>query len=161
MPYWICRTNDSAQPPACIMPTRVLGNVRIELAKITGITPPVFTFRGMCVDEPPYCRRPTTRLAYCTMMRRCPRSTMMMAAMTPTITTASRASTSRLIWPVRIWSKVANTARGRLTTMPEKMMSDMPLPMPRSVICSPSHMMNIVPVVRVIIAPRRKPQPGS
>ncbi len=26
----------------------------------------------------------------------------------------------------------------------------MPLPMPRSVICSPSHMMNAVPAVRVI-----------
>ena len=33
--------------------------------------------------------------------------------------------------------------------MPAKMMSDMPLPMPRSVICSPSHMMNAVPVVSV------------
>ena len=32
--------------------------------------------------------------------------------------------------------------------MPVKMISDMPLPMPRSVICSPSHMMNAVPVVR-------------
>ena len=45
--------------------------------------------------------------------------------------------------------------------MPAKMMSDMPLPMPRSVICSPSHMMNIVPVVSVSMQPRRKAQPGS
>ncbi len=30
-------------------------------------------------------------------------------------------------------------------TMPAKMMSEMPLPMPRSVICSPIHMMNAVP----------------
>ena len=29
--------------------------------------------------------------------------------------------------------------------MPVKMISDMPLPMPRSLICSPSHMMNAVP----------------
>ena len=35
--------------------------------------------------------------------------------------------------------------------MPAKMMSEMPLPMPRSVICSPSHMMKAVPVVSVII----------
>ena len=34
--------------------------------------------------------------------------------------------------------------------MPAKMISEMPLPMPRSVICSPSHMMNAVPVVSVI-----------
>ena len=41
------------------------------------------------------------------------------------------------------------------------MMSEMPLPMPRSVICSPSHMMKAVPVVSVIIAISRKVQPGS
>ena len=29
--------------------------------------------------------------------------------------------------------------------MPVKMISDMPLPTPRSLICSPSHMMNAVP----------------
>ena len=44
--------------------------------------------------------------------------------------------------------------------MPAKMMSEMPLPMPRSVICSPSHMMKIVPVVSVRTVMRRKPQPG-
>ena len=33
--------------------------------------------------------------------------------------------------------------------MPVKISSDMPLPMPRSVICSPSHMMKAVPAVRV------------
>ena len=40
-------------------------------------------------------------------------------------------------------------ARGKPTTMPTKMISDMPLPMPRSVICSPSHMMKAEPVVSV------------
>ncbi len=34
--------------------------------------------------------------------------------------------------------------------MPVKMSSDMPFPMPRSVICSPSHMMKAVPAVSVI-----------
>ncbi len=34
--------------------------------------------------------------------------------------------------------------------MPAKMMREMPLPMPRSVIRSPSHMMKAVPAVRVI-----------
>mgnify|MGYP003694031463 CR=1 FL=1 len=52
-----------------------------------GMTPPVFTFSGMCVLEPPYIRRPTTRLAYCTVTRRWPRSTKMIAAMTPAIST--------------------------------------------------------------------------
>ena len=45
--------------------------------------------------------------------------------------------------------------------MPAKISSDIPLPMPRSVICSPSHITNIVPVVRVSTHIRRKPQPGS
>ena len=46
------------------------------------------------------------------------------------------------------------TARGRPTTMPAKISNDMPLPMPRSVICSPSHMMKMLPVVRVMIVSR-------
>ena len=41
--------------------------------------------------------------------------------------------------------------------MPAKMISDMPLPTPRSVICSPSHMMNAEPVVsvRMVISVKR------
>ena len=46
-------------------------------------------------------------------------------------------------------SIVVPTAGTRPTTMPAKMISEMPLPMPRSVICSPSHMMKAVPVVSV------------
>ena len=53
------------------------------------------------------------------------------------------------------------TARGSCATIPAKMMSDIPLPMPRSVICSPSHMMNVVPAVSVSTVIRRKPQPGE
>ena len=34
--------------------------------------------------------------------------------------------------------------------MPAKMISEMPLPMPREVICSPSHIRNMVPPVSVI-----------
>ena len=44
--------------------------------------------------------------------------------------------------------------------MPAKMMRLIPLPMPRSVICSPSHMMKAVPVVRVSTVMNLKPQPG-
>ena len=45
--------------------------------------------------------------------------------------------------------------------MPAKMISEMPLPMPRSVICSPIHMMKAVPAVSEIMVRSRKPQPGS
>ena len=52
-------------------------------------------------------------------------------------------------------------AEGRRTTMPAKMMSEIPLPMPFSEICSPIHMISAVPAVRVSIVSRRNPQPGS
>jgi hypothetical protein len=43
-------------------------------------------------------------------------------------------------------------AAGRPEMMPERMIIEMPLPMPRSVICSPSHIRNIVPVISVSVA---------
>ena len=39
-------------------------------AKIIGITPDILTLIGMWVFCPPYILLPTTRLAYCTGMRR-------------------------------------------------------------------------------------------
>ena len=44
--------------------------------------------------------------------------------------------------------------------MPAKMISEMPLPMPRAVICSPSHIRNIVPPVSVMTVVMRKNMPG-
>ena len=52
--------------------------------------------------------------------------------------------------PVRPSSSVWLIALGRPATMPEKMISEMPLPMPRAVICSPSHIRNMVPPVSVM-----------
>ena len=42
---------------------------------MTGTTPAMLTLIGMYVFVPPYVRRPTMRLAYCTGMRRCDCST--------------------------------------------------------------------------------------
>jgi len=39
--------------------------------------------------------------------------------------------------------------------MPDTMISDGPLPMPRAVICSPSHIRNMVPPTRVITVETR------
>jgi hypothetical protein len=52
--------------------------------------------------------------------------------------------------PERPW--LNNCARwpGISATMPTKMISEMPLPMPRAVICSPSHIRNMVPPTSVI-----------
>ena len=61
---------------------------------------------------------------------------------------------------MRISWKRFEIADGIRITMPAKMISEIPLPMPRSVICSPSHMMNAVPVVSVSAHRIRKLQPG-
>ncbi len=50
--------------------------------------------------------------------------------------------------PVRLNSKSCAIAEGTRATIPEKMMSEMPLPTPRAVICSPSHIKNTVPPVK-------------
>ena len=65
-------------------------------------------------------------------------------------------------WMLPSWlcAVVGSAASGMPLTMPAKMISEMPLPMPRSVICSPSHMRRPVPVVSVMIVISRKPQPG-
>ncbi len=62
--------------------------------------------------------------------------------------------------PVLTSSSVPPIADGRPARMLAKMIIEMPLPMPRSVICSPSHIRNIVPVTSVIAAVSTKPVPG-
>jgi len=51
-------------------------------------------------------------------------------------------------------------ASGMRATIPAKMMREMPFPTPRSVICSPIHMMKAVPAAREMTVSSRKPQPG-
>ncbi len=127
---------------------------------MTGITPPVFTFSGMKVLVPPYIFRPTTRFAYCTATLRCPRSMNTTPPMIRIIAITRNSIRISPIWPVRSWSIVFRTPAGKFTTIPAKMISDMPLPIPRSVICSPNHMMKQVPVVRVSSTMALNAQPG-
>ena len=49
-------------------------------------------------------------------------------------------------------SKAWPISCGNRATMPPKMISEMPLPTPRLVICSPIHIRRMVPPVSVIIA---------
>ena len=77
--------SESLAEPKKLIPLKSSGAERIELAKITGITPPEFTLSGRWVAPPWVIRRPTMRLAYCTGMRRSERSTKMMKATTATI----------------------------------------------------------------------------
>ena len=52
-------------------------------------------------------------------------------------------------------------AAGSSATIPDMIMSEIPLPMPRAVICSPSHIRNMVPPVSVMTVAMRKKKPGS
>lgn len=63
--------------------------------------------------------------------------------------------------PVRLNSRVWAMVLGRLATIPAKMINEMPLPTPREVICSPSHIKNMVPPTRVMTVETRKNHPGS
>ena len=80
---------------------------------------------------------------------------------TATIITSTARITPVEIAPVRPDSKNCASARGSSATMPTKMMSEMPLPMPRAVICSPSHIRNIVPPTSVMTQDAMKKTPGS
>ena len=64
------------------------------------------------------------------------------------------------ISPVLTSSRVPPMADGRPEMMLERMIIEMPLPMPRSVICSPSHIRKIVPVTSVTTAVKTKLKPG-
>ena len=66
-----------------------MGAERIELAKMTGITPPEFTFSGRWLDWPPIMRRPMMRRALWMGMRRSDRSTKTINATTATMPATS------------------------------------------------------------------------
>ena len=139
----------------------MIGSRSRELAKIGGITPEVLIFSGMCELSPPNMRLPTCRLGYCTTTRRWARSTKTMKATTATASTISPTMNSEDSAPVRPSSSVPASAAGKLATMPAKMIREMPLPTPRAVICSPSHIRNIVPPTSVITVVARKNSPGA
>ena len=139
----------------------VAGSSSSDEAKIGGMTPEVLSFSGRCEASPPNILLPTWRFGYCTRMRRCARSMKTMKVTTPTAMSRNRTMKMPESAPVRPSSRSAAKADGMRATMPEKMMSEMPLPTPRAVICSPSHIRKMVPPVRVTTVVRRKKMPGS
>ena len=73
----------------------------------------------------------------------------------PTITIANTpiaSSAMMLMSPWRAASKDCPTAAGNPETMPAKISREIPLPTPRSVICSPSHIRKSAPDTRVMSA---------
>src|SRR6478735_3702166 len=143
---WIHATQAGTSSPACgwLNCAMSAGMYSSDEAKMTGTTPAMLTLIGMYVDVPPYMRRPTMRLAYCTGMRRWDCSTKTTAAMT----NMPRMMMSRNV-PQPLFSLMAHSEPGKPAAMDVKIMSDMPLPTPLSVTSSPNHMMRPVPAVIV------------
>ena len=112
---------------------------------MTGMMPAWFTLSGMYVEVPPNILRPTIRLAYCTGIRRCACSMKMTAAMMTRPITITMPKTHQPFAS----SGPAHSGAGKVATIWVKIRIDMPLPMPRSVISSPSHMITAVPAVMV------------
>ena len=93
-------------------------------------------------------------------MRRWARSTNTTNAVTPATISTRISARAGFISPLRTSSSVPPIAAGRPATMPARMIIEMPLPMPRSVICSPSHIRNIVPATSVSVARNTNCGPG-
>ncbi len=154
-------SHSGPEPPAAENPAKVAGINRMELAKIGGITPATFSFNGRCELSPPNIWLPIWRFGYWIKMRRCERSTKTMKPMTMTDMTSRKTIKIADKAPVRPSSRVPAKADGKFATIPAKMISEIPLPTPRAVICSPSHIRKIVPPTSVITAVMRKNMPGS
>ena len=134
----------------------VIGISSSEDAKIGGMTPAVLSLSGRWEDSPPIILLPRWRLGYWIRIRRCARSTNTTSAMVATAITRMPMIRPVGSAPVRPISKVPARAIGSSATMPAKMISEMPFPTPRAVICSPSHIRNMVPPVRVTTTENRK-----
>ena len=123
-----------------------VGGIAItEAAKITGITPAMFTRSGRYVWPPCVIRLPITRLAYWIGIRRWPSCTNTTAATTPT---AMNGMITRNTWSGFVHH--ALIPLGIRETIDAKIISEMPFPIPRWVISSPIHISSTVPAVSEI-----------
>ena len=133
-------------------PTKVIGINIIAWAKIIGITPAVLTFKGIYCLAPPYCLFPTTRFAYCTGTLRVPCTNKIEAEITNNKKTISARNITKPpdVVAVRIINSCTK-ACGRRAMIPTKIINEIPLPIPLSVMRSPNHIINILPAASIIV----------
>ena len=140
----------------------VPGTTMNDWAKMIGITPAEFTRSGMKLFCPSRMRpRPTTFRGICTGIFR---AAMVMAttpALTPMRTASSITTLKRLSSPRRNDSYVRPVAAGNESMMEKKIRRLMPFPIPRSVICSPSHITKTAPVMSATMVVNTNSAPGS
>ena len=117
-----------------------------------GITPAAFTFKGMYCLAPPYCLLPTILFAYCTGIFLVP-CTKRIAA--PITNNKNTISIINIIRPPLLFATLdttsCNKASGKRAIIPIKMINEIPLPIPLSVILSPSHKINILPAAKIMV----------
>jgi hypothetical protein len=114
-------------------------------AKMIGITPAEFNFRGIKSRLPPYSLLPITCFAYWIGILR----VACVKAITAT-TIPKRANISiikNIAFPGNLSDTSDTRANGSLDTIPIMISIDIPLPIPLSVIRSPNHIQNIVPAM--------------
>ena len=105
------------------------------------------------MEPPPAILRPTTRFAYCTGMRRWPSWMNTIAPIT--------ASARNGIITLKIASGFVHHAWmpcGSRAVIDAKIISEIPLPRPRWVISSPSHITKTVPVVKASTITKTPPK---
>ena len=117
-----------------------------------GITPAAFTFKGIYCLAPPYCLLPTILFAYCTGIFLVPCTNKIAAPITNNKNTTSIIN---IIRPPLLFATLDTTscikASGKRAIIPIRMINEIPLPIPLSVILSPSHKINILPAAKIMV----------
>ena len=132
-----------------------------DCAKMIGMTPAVLMRSGMKLRCASRCLpRDIVRCGIWIITRRAAIVIATVAATTATITRPSTISENGPITCVVMNLNVSKMPGQNRSTIEKKMISEAPLPSPRSVICSPSHMTKIAPVVRNSTIWTLKPNPG-
>ena len=126
-------------------------------AKMTGMTPAVFTLKGRKLDWPPITLRPTTRLGLWRGMRRVPWSMNMMKAVMASTTSDDDRLHGDAALAAGDHLDLAEDGAGEVGHDADEDDEGDAVADAAGVICSPSHMMNMVPVVRVRTHIRVKP----
>ncbi len=139
----------------------VPGTMMSDCAKMIGITPEELMRSGMNVFCPSRMRpRPMTLRGIWIGMRRAATVTATVPITTSTMTTSTTSSFGN-VSACALRASMVRSISGQIRSMIEKKMSRLiPFPIPRSVICSPSHMMKTPPVVSVSTVVIRKPHPA-
>ena len=130
----------------------IAGNVINDEAKITGITPAIASFNGICVFCAPTIFLPTTLFEYCTgilLSACCTNTTPATKIIAPiTIPIASNNPVVLNIPLATIRFHSVTTPPGNPEIIPTKINSEIPFPTPLFVIWSPSHINIDVPVTK-------------